>query len=58
MMINATEEFLILKVMMKAYDEAIRKDDHWLAYQVSVDLSESAQKLSDLALDVAKKHGH
>lgn len=58
MKISATEEFLILKVMMKAYDEAIRKDEHWLAYQVSIDLSESAQKLSDLALEIAKKHGH
>lgn len=58
MKINATEEFLILKVLIKGYDEAIRKDEHWLAYQVSVDLSESAQKLSDLALEIAKKHGH
>lgn len=57
-MISATEELLILKSLVKMYEESIRKDDLWLAYQVSVDLSESAQKLSDLALDVAKKHGN
>lgn len=57
-MLTATEELLILKTMVKFYEEAVRKGDHWLAYQVSVDLSESAQKLSDLALDVAKIHGN
>ena len=56
--IKITEEYFILKVLMKSYDEAVKKNEHWMAYRVSVDLFESAQKLSDLALDLAKKHGH
>lgn len=56
-MLTATEELLILKSLIKMYEECLRKNEHWLAYQVSVDISESAQKLSDYALDVAKKHG-
>ena len=52
-MINLTEEYLILKTLMRMFDEAMMKADPVLMLEISVDIAESAEKLEQKACDYA-----
>jgi hypothetical protein len=52
-MIKLTEELLILKTLVRMYDEALKKNDAVLMMEVSVDIAESAEKLEQLSVDNA-----
>jgi hypothetical protein len=52
-MIKLTEELLILKTLVRMYDEALKKNDSLLMMQISVDIAESAEKLEQLSVDNA-----
>jgi hypothetical protein len=52
-MIHLTEELLILKTLLRMYDEALQKNDAVLMMEVSVDIAESAEKLEQLSVDNA-----
>lgn len=52
-MMTLTEEFLILKTLMRMYDEALKKADSVLMLEISVDIAESAEKLEQLSCDFA-----
>jgi hypothetical protein len=52
-MIHLTEELLILKTLVRMYDEALKKGDALLMMEVSVDIAESAEKLEQLSVDNA-----
>ena len=54
-MIKLTEELLILKTLVRMYDEALKKNDAVLMMEVSVDIAESAEKLEQLSVDNANK---
>jgi len=55
-MINLTEEYLILKTLIRMYDEALKKADPVLMLEISVDIAESAEKLEQLSCDHANGH--
>ena len=50
-----TEEFLILKMNIKGFEEALAKKDIELMLDIVVDIAESAQKLESLTFDHANK---
>jgi hypothetical protein len=52
-MIKLTEELLILKTLVRMYDEALKKADPLLMMQISVDIAESSEKLEQLSVDYA-----
>ena len=52
-MIHLNEELLILKTLIRMYEEALRKNDPTLMMEVSVDIAESAEKLEQLSVDNA-----
>ena len=52
-MMTLTEEFLILKTLMRMYDEALCKGDPVLLLEISVDIAESAEKLEQASCDYA-----
>ena len=52
-MIKLTEELLILKTLVRMYDEALKKADAILMMEVSVNIAESAEKLEQLSVDYA-----
>lgn len=52
-MINLNEELLILKTLIRMYEEALRKNDALLMMEVAVDIAESAEKLEQLSVDNA-----
>ena len=54
-MISLNEEFLILKTLLRMYDEALRKNDPVLMMEISVDIAESSEKLEQLSVDNANK---
>jgi hypothetical protein len=45
--------FLILQHLIKSYSEACNKQDYVAAYQISVDITDQAQKLEDFAQELA-----
>lgn len=55
-MITLTEEYLILKTLIRMYDEALKKADPVLLLEISVDIAESAEKLEQLSCDYANGH--
>jgi len=55
-MLTLTEEFLILKTLIRMYDEALKKADPVILLQLSVDIAESAEKLEQLSCDHANGH--
>lgn len=55
-MMTLNEEYLILKTLMRMFDEAIRKNDPVLMLEISVDIAESAEKLEQLACDYINGH--
>ena len=56
MMLTLNEEYLILKTLMKMFDEALKKADPVLMLEISVDIAESAEKLEQKACDYANGH--
>lgn len=55
-MINLTEELLILKTLIRMYEEALAKSDPVLMLEISVDIAESAEKLEQQSCDYANGH--
>lgn len=55
-MMSLTEEYLILKTLMRMFDEALKHADPVIMLQISVDIAESAEKLEQLACDHANGH--
>ena len=55
-MMTLTQEFLILKTLMRMYDEALGHGDPVILLQLSVDIAESAEKLEQLSCDHANGH--
>jgi len=55
-MINLTEEYLILKTLIRMYDEALKKADPVLMLEISVDIAESAEKLEQASCDYINGH--
>ena len=45
--------FLTLQHLIKNYSEACNKQDYVAAYQISVDITDQAQKLEDFAHELA-----
>jgi hypothetical protein len=46
-----TEELLILKTLIRMYDEALSKNDPIIMLEISVDIAESAEKLEQASCD-------
>jgi len=55
-MMTLTEELLILKTLIKMYEEALAKADPVIMLEISVDIAESAEKLEQLTCDHANGH--
>jgi hypothetical protein len=54
-MIRLTEEFLILKTLIRLYDEALKNNSALLMMEIAVDIAESAEKLEQASVDYANK---
>lgn len=54
-MMTLTEEFLILKTLIRMYDEALKKGDGLLMMEIAVDIAEAAEKLEQLSVDYANQ---
>jgi hypothetical protein len=54
-MIRLTEEYLILKTLIRMYDEALKNNNALLMMEISVDIAESAEKLEQASVDNANK---
>jgi hypothetical protein len=52
-MITLTEEFLILKTLIRMYDEALKNNSALLMMEIAVDIAESAEKLEQASVDNA-----
>jgi hypothetical protein len=52
-MITLTEEFLILKTLIRLYDEALKNNSSVLMMEIAVDIAESAEKLEQASVDHA-----
>ena len=55
-MLKLTEEFLILKLLCKMYDDALNRKDFTQMLEISVDIAESAEKLEQLTVDHINGH--
>jgi len=51
MTLKVTEEFLILKLLYKMYEDALQRKDLTQMLELSVDIAESAEKLEQLTCD-------
>ena len=51
MTLKVTEEYLILKILMRMFDEALKSADLSQMLEISVDIAESAEKLEQLSCD-------
>jgi len=56
MTLKVTEEYLILKILMRMYDEALKSADRTQMLEISVDIAESAEKLEQLSCDYINGH--
>jgi hypothetical protein len=54
-MITLTEEFLVLKMLMREYDDALKNNNAMLMMEIAVDIAESAEKLEQASVDNANK---
>jgi len=55
-MLKLTEEFLILKLLCKMYDDALNRKDYTHMLEISVDIAESAEKLEQMTVDHINGH--
>ena len=56
MMLKLTEEFLILKILIKMYEDAVRAKDPTQMLELIVDINESADKLEQMTVDYINGH--
>jgi hypothetical protein len=49
--LKLTEEFLILKLLCKMYDDSLKGANPTQMLELSVDIAESAEKLEQLTVD-------
>ena len=49
--LKVTEEFLILKLLCKMYDDALNRKDYTQMLEICVDIAESAEKLEQMTVD-------
>lgn len=54
-MITLTEEYLILKTLMRSYDDALKNNNALLMMEIAVDIAESAEKLEQASVNHANK---
>jgi hypothetical protein len=54
--LKVTEEFLILKLLYKMYEDALHRHDLTQMLEISVDIAESASKLEQLTVDHINGH--
>jgi hypothetical protein len=54
-MITLTEEFLVLKMLMREYDDALKNNNAVLMMEIAVDIAESAEKLEQASVYNANK---
>jgi hypothetical protein len=50
------EEFLILKLLCKMYDDALTRKDYTQMLEICVDIAESAEKLEQRTVDHINGH--
>jgi hypothetical protein len=55
-MLKLTEEFLILKLLCKMYDDALNRKDYTQMLEIRVDIAESAEKLEQMTVDHINGH--
>jgi len=55
-MLKLTEEFLILKLLCKMYDDSLNRKDYTQMLEISVDIAESAEKLEQMTVDHINGH--
>jgi hypothetical protein len=56
MILKLTEEFLILRVLMKMYDDALKAKNPTQMLELIVDINESADKLEQMTVDYINGH--
>jgi hypothetical protein len=56
MTLKLTEEFLILKLFCKMYDDALNRKDYTQMLELSVDIAESGEKLEQLTVNHINGH--
>jgi hypothetical protein len=54
--LKVTEEFLILKLLCKMYDEALQGSNATQMLELSVDIADSAEKLEQLTVNYINGH--
>jgi hypothetical protein len=54
--LKLTEEFLILKLFCKMYEDAMNRKDYTQMLELSVDIAESAEQLEQLTVDHVNGH--
>jgi len=55
-MLKLTEEFLILKLLCKMYDDALNRKDYTQMLEISVDIAEYSDKLEQMTVDHINGH--
>ena len=56
MKLKLTEEFLILKLFCKMYEDAMNRKDYTQMLELSVDIAESAEQLEQQTVDFINGH--
>jgi hypothetical protein len=54
--LKVTEEFLILRLLCKMYDDALHRNDYTQMLEICVDIAESAEKLEQMTVDHINGH--
>jgi hypothetical protein len=54
--LKVTEEFLILRLLCKMYDDALNRKDYTQMLEICVDIAESAEKLEQMTVDHINGH--
>ena len=54
--LKVTEEFLILKLLCKMYEDALNRKDFTQMLEIVVDISESSDKLEQMTVDYINGH--
>jgi hypothetical protein len=54
--LKITEEFLILKLFCKMYEDAMNRKDYTQMLELSVDIAESAEQLEQQTVDFINGH--
>jgi hypothetical protein len=54
--LKLTEEFLILKLFCKMYEDAMQRKDYTQMLELSVDIAESAEQLEQQTVDFINGH--